>query len=96
MFTHQKLPDVITHHKYERNKSLEDGFMCSIIGDNRSDVCIDYYNHNQCKTCELFKPYVLTLEGKVFVSENQIIVVDRWGRKSVYDQFVFEQIFVGI
>lgn len=96
MFTHQKLPDKVRYYKYERNKALEDGFMCSMVGNNHLDVCIDYYKKNQCTTCELLQPYIYTQLGKTFVFDNQIIVVDGWGRKSVYNQGTFDQIFEGI
>ena len=96
MFTHQKLPDMVKHYKYEKNKALEDGFMCSVVGNDHLDVCVDYYRNNKCQTCELLHPYIITEFGKTFIFDGQIIVVDRWGRKSIYSQGTFDQDFVGI
>jgi len=73
----RKKPVIVEAYKYEKNKGLEDGWAC-IKDLHKDNSCLLFI---PCVQCLYHKPYINTLEGKLYIDENDYIIVGIKGER---------------
>lgn len=72
MAKYRKKPVIIEAEAYQ--KGMEDGFDCT------NWVCI-YESQDPCPACKYHMPYIVTLEGKYYISPDDYIITGVMGER---------------
>ena len=87
MAKYRKKPITVEAEIYQ--KGMEDGFQpCS------SATCQVFHSFDKkCRDCDLSKPYIETLEGNMYISEGDYIIIGVKGERYPCKPDIFEMTY---